>query len=220
MKKKYQRTKHLPISPKRGDDDKVLNDDSCFYYRHVTAYIKMDGENTTIAHDYSHARSLDSTHDTEDRRWLEAWRLATFTEHKYENLKFCGESMFYKHTVDYGELEHPFYLFSIWSADGNTCLPASSTSLAAQLLKIPTPHIIFQGVYDLPKIVELFEAYKATNPAEGFVIRLTDSFKAEDFQTSVAKYVCADFEIPNEHWRKSPLLINKFKGVSSPWELL
>jgi len=60
MKYKYPRTYHFPWSPGLINDDKMLQDVNCFEGKIVIITEKMDGENTTMYHDYIHARSLDS----------------------------------------------------------------------------------------------------------------------------------------------------------------
>jgi hypothetical protein len=57
---KYPRTYHLPNSPGRTDDDRVLHDTSCFQGKRVIITEKRDGENTSLYTDYVHARSVDS----------------------------------------------------------------------------------------------------------------------------------------------------------------
>jgi hypothetical protein len=59
---KYPRTPHLPWSPGIGDDDRILDDLSSLQGEPVIITVKMDGENTTLARDYIHARSTDSGH--------------------------------------------------------------------------------------------------------------------------------------------------------------
>lgn len=38
---------------------------------------------------------------------------------------------------------------------------------------------------------------------EGYVIRIADEFKMQDFHKSVAKYVGPNFVLPHGHWTKS-----------------
>jgi len=57
---------------------------------------------------------------------------------------------------------------------------------------------------------EFLKNYKFdTETQEGFVIRLAESFKFEDFSTSVAKYVRIGHVQPNEeHWMYSKIIPN------------
>jgi hypothetical protein len=57
MRVKYPRTPHLPWSPGRSEDDIAL--DSIEHLEHsedIVVTEKLDGENTTLYHDYLHAR--------------------------------------------------------------------------------------------------------------------------------------------------------------------
>ena len=52
---KYPRTPHLPFSPGRSDDDIGLG--KVEFTGEVVVTEKLDGENTTLYHDYLHART-------------------------------------------------------------------------------------------------------------------------------------------------------------------
>jgi hypothetical protein len=238
---KYPRTFHLPYSPKRGSDDKVLIDDSNFEGKNVVVMEKMDGENTTIYTNHLHARSLDSAKD-ESHRWLERFRnyitpqimteLNKITPSK--NWRICGENLFYKHTVFYQDLESIFLGYSIWLENQTTdkttnhSLSWTQTKLIFDKIGISYPNLIYQGIYDKKKILEEFEKYKqnfenqskeiATRQVEGFVIRLENDFSYQDFSKSVAKYVCDDFEITSsKHWRYEAKTLNQLKNNQNIW---
>ena len=60
MRMKYPRTPHLPWSHGRAEDDIAL--DSIEHLERLGDVViteKLDGENTTLYHDYLHARSVD-----------------------------------------------------------------------------------------------------------------------------------------------------------------
>ena len=111
--RKYPRTYHLPYSEKLGSDDKKMPNDDHLIGKNVVVTIKMDGENTTIYNDYTHARSLNSLVDSEDRRWVEALRKSKIENNVPDSFRICGENLFYKHTCAYDDLESMFYVFSI-----------------------------------------------------------------------------------------------------------
>ncbi len=232
---KYPRTFHLPYSPKRGSDDKVLIDDSDFEGEYVVVLEKMDGENTTIYHNHLHARSLDSTKD-ESHRWLERFRnsilpqlnqISSFVN--FNNWRICGENLFYKHTIFYQDLESIFLGYSIWLEDKtedesqNECLSWFETLHIFDKIGISYPTIIYEGIYDKKVILENFEEYKSNKDrqVEGFVIRLKESFLYQDFSKSVAKYVCDDFEITsNKHWRYEAKTLNQLRNSENFWSKL
>ena len=233
---KYPRTFHLPYSPKRGSDDKVLIDDSDFEGKQVIVMEKMDGENTSMYADYLHARSIDSTQD-ESHRWLERFRNAILPQLEHLNKwRICGENLFYKHTVFYQDLVSIFLPYSIWvenevkneNQSSHYSLSWQETKTIFDKIGISYPNIIYEGIYDKKMILKKFEKYKLNfknqsketqnRKVEGFVIRLEDSFLYKDFSKSVAKYVCDDFEITSsKHWRYEVKTLNQLKNNQNVW---
>ena len=143
MKTKYPRSWHLNYSQKSSSDDRRHQDDSHFEGVDVVVTIKMDGENTTIYNDHSHARSIDSKLDTEDRRWIDALRKSKIEGNIPNSFRICGENMFYKHTCHYQDLESMFYVFSIW--DNDTCLSWNETEIWCGLLELKMVPVIYEG---------------------------------------------------------------------------
>ena len=103
MKVKYPRTTYLNYSPKMSEDAIIL-DSSTFSGKKVIISIKEDGENYTFYNNFSHARSLDSNMDSEDRRWMELFRSMKLNNIS-DSIRICGENLFYKHTVKYKNLK-------------------------------------------------------------------------------------------------------------------
>lgn len=62
-------------------------------------------------------------------------------------------------------------------------------------------HIVVLIVYDKNKIIDSFNEYDKLNSSEGYVIRLSDSFKYADFRKSVGKFVKPEFRqaVNNSH---------------------
>ena len=81
--------------------------------------------NCTIYNDYIHARSLDSRIDSEDRRWVDAFRKSKIEGNIPDSYRICGENLFFRHTCSYDNLESMFYAFSIW--DDDRCLSWDET---------------------------------------------------------------------------------------------
>ena len=71
MRYKYPRTIHLPWSPGVSSDDIRIFDMSHFEGHEVVVTEKMDGENTSIYRDGTHARSIGSRHHL-SRDWVKA----------------------------------------------------------------------------------------------------------------------------------------------------
>lgn len=218
-RKKYPRTFHLPYSPTSTSDDKRMSTDEHFKGKLVVVTIKMDGENTTIYKNTSHARSLNSVVDSEDRNWIEAFR-NTIRDCLSDNMRICGENMFYKHTCVYNNLKSMYYAHSIWN--GSTCLSWKDTVAIAKLFEISMSDIIYIGPYSKTKILNNYEKYKKTSEddVEGFVVRLYDSFTYDDFSYSVNKYVDESFQVPDTHWRHAEKVKNKLKSGANPWSTL
>ncbi|MCP4498573.1 MAG: RNA ligase family protein [Deltaproteobacteria bacterium] len=116
---KYPRTRHLPWSPRASSDDVHLTTTRIFQNAEVVVTEKMDGENTTLYSDFSHARSLDGRHH-DFRNWVKA--LQGRIGHQIPaGWRLCGENLFERHSISYEALPSYFLLFSIWN-DDNLCL--------------------------------------------------------------------------------------------------
>ncbi len=216
MKTKYPRTFCLHYSENQGTDDKQHKSDNHFSNENVVVSIKMDGENTSIYSNNSHARSLNSNIDSEDRRWIEAFRISKIEGKIPENVRLCGENLFYKHTCYYENLESMFYCFSIWN--DNNCLSWNDTKILCNKLDIKLVPIIYEGIYDKELILQKFSEYVANNgDVEGFVIRNVDSFDIEDFSINVSKYIRKTFVIPSAHWKYSKKTQNVLLSKNNPW---
>ena len=194
---KYPRTYHLPWSTLLKDDRK-MPDDLCFVDKEVVVTLKMDGENSSLYNDHTHARSIDSgSHPS--RNWLkDLWSQISYLLD--DDMRVCGENLFAKHSIYYENLKSYFMMFSIWI--GNTCLSWDETIEYAGILGLETVPVIYRGVYDRKLIENSFLPYLDTN--EGYVIRLADSFDYGDFRRSVGKFVRPEFrQVVNDshgHW--------------------
>ena len=206
LRTKYPRTFHLPNSPNRSDDDKVLLNDSLFSNIDVVVTEKMDGENTTVYQDgYVHARSIDGT-SKPWQSWLQAFA-QSFCHEIPDGWRVCGENLYAKHSIDYDmcwdDQKSLFQVFSIYD-DKNVCLSWNDTIEFCWKLKICHVPIIFKGKYDRNLIAESFKNYclTANHEVEGYVVRSSASFNYSDFQSNVAKYVRANHVQTDEHWTK------------------
>lgn len=207
---KYPRTYHVPWSV-MGKDDRMLEDDSCFEGREVVATLKMDGENSTLYNDYTHARSINSgSHPTRD--WLKGyWSQISYLID--ENMRLCGENMYAVHSIKYEDLESYFYLFSIWI--DMKCLSWDETKEYAGIIGCNVVPEFYRGIYDRKAIIKEFETNHSHN--EGYVIRLADEFNYSDFRKSVAKFVKPEFRqaINNSHghWISKKIEKNELKNI-------
>lgn len=185
---KYPRTWHLPWSV-MSKDDRQLKDDSIFHGKRVIVTEKRDGENTTWYNDYMHARSINSgSHETRD------WVKGLWSQKSYlldDNMRICGENCYAVHSIKYDNLPTYFFMFSMWIE--NECLSWDETIEYAGVLGLNTVPVIYDGIYDKDLILETFKQYD-NDQVEGYVIRISDSFKYSDFRNSVAKYVKPSFK--------------------------
>ena len=208
LRRKYPRTFHLPTSPGGTDDDKILASLAQFDGIEVVVTEKLDGENTTIGNDYSHARSTDSRHH-ESRSVIKALQ-ATVGHTLPTGWRICGENLYAKHSIEYSALPAFFLMFSIWNQN-NTCLSWNETKEWAKLLGLTTVPTIYRGRFDLPTIQALWEAHTPSYGAptsEGYVVRTTKSFDYANFSQNTGKYVRSNHVQTTTHWMHQALTPN------------
>ncbi len=200
---KYPRTHHLPWSPGVTDDDRVIHSMAAFENVRVIVTEKMDGENTSLYNNYTHARSIDSrSHPTRD--WVKGF-WSNFGYDIPEGWRVCGENLYAKHSIEYTDLPTYFMGFSIWD-DRNTCLSWDSTLEWFQLLGITPVPILYDGIYDEKLVKSLWDQTKSTTH-EGYVIRVADSFTISQFRTHVGKFVRAGHVQTSKHWMRGQRII-------------
>ena len=206
MKIKYPKTYHLPWSEGISSDDKIQHDLSHFENKDIIISEKMDGENTTLYSNYIHARSLDSK-DHLSRHWIKG--LWGNIKHEIpDNWRICGENLYAKHSIYYNNLPSYFLVFSIWNKN-NICLSWKETKEWCNLLNLNTVPILYEGKFNL-NFVKNFKI--DISKQEGFVMRLSNEFKFEDFNKSVTKWVRESHVKTNKHWMRDKIIPNKLKN--------
>lgn len=208
---KYPRTLHLPWSLGLSNGDKALRNTSHFSGRVVVVTEKLDGENTTLYTNHTHARSMDSV-DHVSRHWLK--RFHAQVGYNIPDLwRVCGENVYAKHSIHYLSLTSYFYLFSIWN-DRNVCLSWEDTVALSREWGIPSVPVLYFGIYDEKAIKSCFTGESIFGAQqEGYVIRLADSFSFEDFDRSVAKFVRKDHVQTSLNWMHQEVVPNKMISV-------
>lgn len=204
---KYPRSMHLPWSPGTTSDDRILTSVDHFIGKEVVVTEKMDGENTTIANNFVHARSLDS--GKHPSRWFVTKLQGDIAHDIPEGMRICGENCYAKHSIQYTTLPDYFLVFSIW--DGRKCLSWELTREWAELLGLKTVPVIYRGVFDEEIIKQLYVKDRKPDLMEGYVVRLADGFDYKDFGTSLAKYVRKGHVTTSEHWLNEPVVPNECK---------
>lgn len=202
---KYPRTPHLPYSLGATSDDKKLSQaewDKIAKKLEGSLVLseKMDGENTTIAREFIHARSLDSKHHP-SRDWLKnLWGGIRYSIPK--DIRIHGENLYAQHSIYYDELPSFFMVFGI--SRGDNFLSVAETKDISDSLglwcaefseRIPTA------------------GYNSTREMEGYVVRNKGSFLIKDFQKNVFKFVRPNHVQTDEHWMNKEIKPNKLKEV-------
>lgn len=180
---KYPSTSYLPNSPSLDENDTVI-DPSVFEGVEVIVTEKLDGENTTLARDYTHARSMDSS-DHPTRSWVKAF----WSQIRFDipgGWRINGENVYAYHSIRYADLESYFYGFSIWN-EHNVCLSWDETAEWFQLIGVVPAPIIYRGVFDLKAIHAAWEELE--HESEGYVVRFAGSYSYKEFPQKLAKWV-------------------------------
>ncbi|WDE06750.1 RNA ligase family protein [Thalassomonas viridans] len=208
MKHKYPRTPHLPWSPGATSDDIRHADLSFFRHKQVIVTEKMDGENTSLYTDFSHARSVDSRFHP-SRTWVKALQ-AQIGYLIPQGWRICGENLYARHAIAYQELPSYFMAFSVWN-DNNLCLSWQDTKAWFKCLKLDMPKELYAGPWCEKTIREIS---LDTRNQEGYVVRNSGSFHYREFAENVAKWVRTNHVTTDKHWMHSALVANKLKEVA------
>ena len=193
---KYPRTHHLPWSDGVNDDDRVIGSLSAFKGRRVVVTEKMDGENTSLYRDYTHARSVDGrSHPS--RSWVKQF-WSTLSADIPEGWRVCGENLYAKHSIQYDALPTYFMGFSIWD-ERNICLDWDETLEWFALMGVTPVPVLYDGVFDEKRIRQLWES-KDWAQSEGYVVRIADALSYADFRHGVAKFVRKGHVQTSKHW--------------------
>ena len=212
MRTHYPRTPHLPWSPGATADDLRTTDLSGLVGREVVVTEKLDGENTTLYRDGLHARSLDSAHHP-SRAWLKSLH-GTVASAIPEGWRVCGENMYARHSLPYEDLDSWFYAFSVWARD--RCLSWDATVRFASGLGIPTPKVLWRGVFDERVLRRL---RLDLSRQEGYVVRAADGFEFADFRHRVAKWVRTGHVQTDQHWMLGPVVPNGRGPAAALWDV-
>jgi len=203
---KYGRTFHLPWSEGITSDDKIITDLSRFEGKYVVATEKMDGENTSLYTDYTHARSINSNNHP-SRDWVKGlWSRMGYNIP--ERWRVCGENLFAKHSIHYTEengnpLSTYFYMFSIWD-EINNCLSWDETKEWSELLGLTLVPVLYEGIWDVDALKNINVDNK-----EGYVVRIKDEFHYSNFRNCVAKFVRANHVQTSNHWTTEQIIKNE-----------
>ncbi|MGW7110612.1 RNA ligase family protein [Streptomyces xanthophaeus] len=210
MRTHYPRTPHLPWSPGAASDDVRADGFAGLAGREVVVTEKLDGENTTLYRDGLHARSLDSAHHP-SRAWVKGLqgRIGTGIP---EGRRVCGENLYARHSLPYGELDSWFYGFSVW--DGEHCLDWDQGVRFLRGLGIPTPPVLWRGTFD-ERVLRKLKLDTARQ--EGYVVRTVAGFTRADFGRCVAKWVRPGHVQTGTHWMFAQVVPNGLGPAAPLW---
>jgi hypothetical protein len=207
MKIKYFRTFHLPWSLGNTSDDKVLASTEHFVGKEVIVTEKMDGENTTFMRDCYYARSLDSASHESQSFARKFWSNIAYLIPK--DFRIVLENCYAEHSIKYDSLDSYLYGLSVW--DKNNGLSWNDTLEYFDLLGITPAPILYSGIWD-EKLIKNIALDLDFTRQEGYVVRLASSFKHEDSNVSIAKFVRKNHVNTSTHWKNKIVNPNKLKA--------
>jgi len=211
-RRKFSRTFHLPWSLGATDDDKTYTlkeVEQMFDGKEVVISEKIDGENSTVYSDgFCHARSVDSAHHP-SRTFLKA-KAKQIGCDLPKGWRLVGENVYAKHSIAYTELPDYFILFGVVD-EKNIARPWDEVEEWAALLDIPHVPVIWRGIWDTKKIMGLypFKSKVGGEVAEGYVVRMANSFPMDQYVQNTAKFVRKNHVQTDRHWSLATVVPNK-----------
>lgn len=193
---KYPKTFHFEWSENLQNDDRRLPDQSCFDGRTLVYTEKLDGENTACSIDGIHARSEDGY----GKPWQSYMKkfYSCFAPNIPPGMIVFGECVYAIHSIEYDSLPTCFFVFGILQED--EWLAWDEVVLLSECLGLDTvPEITRGPLHELP--IPKKSAFGPT--IEGYVARNVDSYRKDDFQTNVAKFVRKNHVQTDIHWTKN-----------------
>jgi hypothetical protein len=217
VKDKYPKTPYLNWSPSKHREDRYHPDERHFGGREVVITEKLDGENFNILSDGSwHARSLDTPyHPT--REW--AGRVAGETGYKLpDGWRVAGENLYGRHSIKYTDLRSYVQVFAIFDEE-DRILSWDDTVMWCELLDLQHVPVLWEGSLSfqagrpmlhtekrkikLDKITEEDINQRARRTAEGYVMRVRESFPKEQFEYNIGKFVREGHIRTEVHWLRN-----------------
>ena len=202
--KKYGRTFHLPFSPGATSDDKIMSSLDGLMVDDLVVTEKMDGENTTIHANGSHARSPDSRYHP-SRDWLKAFA-AGISPFLADGERIVGENLYAHHSVYYSALPSYFLGFS-WIVGDEVQSWDLTLARFEELGILPVP-TLYRGPYHATLFDHLMQTIDLTTQ-EGFVARTAASFAEAEMPVKMGKYVREGHVQSKTHWMKAELIPNR-----------
>ncbi len=213
MNAKYPRTPHLPWSPGKTRDDRTIQDMDILLGRPCVVTEKLDGSNLcmTQRHLYARSHSGSPKHPSFDLA-KKMWSELRYTIPETESWFF--EWTYAVHSITYDSLPTPLHLIGIRDDDLGIWHSWDSVEIAAEQHGLITVPVLAkqsalnysQGPGDIlimeTMINRLASKESVYGPTrEGIVIRTVESFRDEEFDTHIAKWVRAGHvDEEADHW--------------------
>ena len=206
MVPKYNRTFHWPWSQTVHDDDSYHENPEFFLNKEIVISEKIDGGNTAISNGKCFARS---TGQEATAGWFAL--VKKYHAHKTIGLPYYyyGEDIYGVHSIEYDAVreDETYRLFAV--RDEEYYFSWDEVVEHGEMLDIRTVPLVFRGIFTSIKEITNFFETEIKKPSalggerEGFVIRIADKFKIEEFGLSVAKYVRKNHVQTDAHWTKN-----------------
>jgi len=163
----------------------------------------MDGENTTIHCEGTHARSVDSrSHPSRD--WLKQFA-ASVSPQLDPCERICGEYLYAKHSIAYNDLQSYFLGFGWFIED--ELQSWEDTVQRFEQLGICSVPVLYYGPYHDGIIEETINGLDM-EVQEGFVMRSASAFTVEEFSVRVGKFVRENHVQTDTHWMNAEIVKN------------
>lgn len=215
---KYPSTKHWPWSQTVHRDDSYHQSPEFFVGKEVVITEKLDGGNTCLYDGEVYARSVQApSHD--------GWMAMVRKHHAWKSITnigcsnhiiLYGEDLFGIHSIEYNPIkeDETFRLFAVRTLDKSKkkydiFRRWDDVMMQSRVRNLPLIPVVFRGFFScVEHITEFFEneiknGSQLGGECEGFVMRVTNEFEAEDFALNVCKYVRANHVQTDQHWRKN-----------------
>jgi hypothetical protein len=222
MSNKYPRTYHLPWSPGKSDDDKVIDTVDYLLNTPLVVCEKIDGGNCCLNRENIFARTHASTPNHPSFNIGKAIH-ASIKSQLIDGFDYFGEYCYAKHSIAYSELPGWFLLFgirmnSIENSKVGLWKSWATVKNEAERLGIPTvpelEKIQVSSAKELQKEVEKHMGFPSCygGEREGVVVRRVEGFSDNSFDKAIAKNVRAQHvKTGAVHWASQEITPNKLK---------
>lgn len=192
-------------------EDRVISDEGMRTLESSPLVVteKMDGGNVTLMRDAFYARSVDSGTPRWERYAKAEW--ARVAHDIPDGWRVSAESLWARRSVGYDDLEAPILVFGVWTE--THLVSWEDTAQWADLIGLHTVPVL--GHTDsLEEVYRVWSQRRDEHCSEGFVVRDSRAFPAEEFPLRVAKWVRPDHVQTTAAWRHQGVFpVNGFRSV-------